>query len=502
MRIFAKKGQMTQSRVEKLCLRLKRSGMPIAVSVASIICLAIGAKNAYCVTGCADRGESKPVSIPVSYDNGVQEKKFYSQSYALVIGAVNYVYFDRLPAVSDEVNNVADALARQNFAVHMICDPAMSSSAGFSEVAKFLASHGDESSRVVIFFSGHGWVDESSSVKTGYFAGVDSPQDDVDLPGARSHGFSSRDVILAVQQSHAKHVLVVVDACHSSALFITVKGGGPRRFVINQAPSPEEYDNLSEATREFITVADDERAPSPSAFSAAFVLGIEGNADLDGDGLVRFSELTEYVKKMVENSSTLRTRPTSGLIPQKTGEIVDEGGGEIVFRYRPEDKAKSYDRMRGVGKTYLVQAESTAAPSTPTNWPDPKYYVAYYTKSIDHGRVISAMETASIPLHMTAPVLPDNTVSNGIACTDSTPLDALKTTAHALIDGGVPIYVVSRATKRIEKRRFQIQVLHYQRAISSHYKPLTAEEINELRSCPGTVGFFNSGGGAKDHGGD
>ena len=158
--------------------------------------------------------------------------------------------------------------------------------------------------------------------------------------------------------------------------------------------------------------------------------------------------LAQFAGVPVWNGLTDQWHPTQMLADMLTirdhAHYVLQASG--WYYYRPEDKAKSYDRMRGVGKTYLVQAESTAAPSTPTNWPDPKYYVAYYTKSIDHGRVISAMETASIPLHMTAPVLPDNTVSNGIACTDSTPLDALKTTAHALIDGGVPIYVVSRAT--------------------------------------------------------
>jgi hypothetical protein len=160
-----------------------------------------------------------------------------------------------------------------------------------------------------------------------------------------------------------------VDACHSSALFVTVKGDEPARFVLNQPPSPEEFDNFSDPARQFLTAADDEVAPSPSAFSAAFVLGIEGGADLDGDGVVRFSELTDYVKKMVLNAGSLRTRPTSGLIPQKPGEIADSGNGEMVFRYLPADKSMSYDRMVGVGKTYLLQANALPAEPTAVKWP-------------------------------------------------------------------------------------------------------------------------------------
>jgi uncharacterized caspase-like protein len=253
--------------------------------------LTITTLPAFCADGCQDRGVSKPVSVPVTYDTGLQEKPLYAGSYALVIGAVNYRYLDRLPAVSGEIENVANALARQNFAVHMLCDPAMSGPVGFKEVTAFLAEHAGDQNRIVIFFSGHGWVDKTPSVPAGYFAAVDSPKSSDDLAGARADGFSSQDILHAVQQSKAKHLLVVVDACHSSALFVTVKGDEPARFVLNQPPSPEEFDNFSDPARQFLTAADDEVAPSPSAFSAAFVLGIEGGADLDGDGLVRFSEL-------------------------------------------------------------------------------------------------------------------------------------------------------------------------------------------------------------------
>jgi hypothetical protein len=126
--------------------------------------------------------------------------------------------------------------------------------------------------------------------------------------------------------------------------------------------------------------------------------------------------------------------------------------------------------------------------------------VAYFLKRADKGRVSSALASASIPTHETAPVLADNTPSNGIACTSSTPIAAVKATAKALIEGGVPVYVVSSATKRLETRQLQIQVLHYRRALINRYAPLTGSEIDKLETCPTALGFFNAGNGAYDHG--
>jgi hypothetical protein len=172
----------------------------------------------------------------------------------------------------------------------------------------------------------------------------------------------------------------------------------------------------------------------------------------------------------------------------------------MVFRYLPADKVMSYDRMVGVGKTYLLQASALPSEPTAVKWPYRGYYVAYYVKSVDEGHVASALEAASIPIHQTAPVLPDLTLSNGIACTASTPIGAVKAVADALIDGGIPIYVVNRATKRVETRRLQIQVLHYARAVAGRYRPLSHDDIDKLQSCPSTLGFFNARDGAKDHG--
>ena len=128
----------------------------------------------------------------------------------------------------------------------------------------------------------------------------------------------------------AKHVFFVMDACYSG-LALTRGGGG--------AASGDRRQYLMEITRrsarEVLTAGggDEQVADNGpgghSIFTWTLLQGLEGKADLDGDGAITATELAAYVGPSV--SSLSRQTPAFG-------HLAGSEGGEFVFELKPEDE--------------------------------------------------------------------------------------------------------------------------------------------------------------------
>src|SRR5262249_52874322 len=122
-------------------------------------------------------------------------------------------------------------------------------------------------------------------------------------------------------------VLFVTDACYSGVAL--TRGGGQ--------PGGQNY--LEEVTRrtvrQMLTAggADEEGADNgpngPSIFTWALTQGLDGRADLNGDGFITGSELATYVAPTV--SSLSKQTPAFG-------NLVGSEGGDFVFELKHDDE--------------------------------------------------------------------------------------------------------------------------------------------------------------------
>ena len=430
---------------------------------------------------CADAGVSQPLSIPVKNIVASSERQIYSGSYALVVGASNYKSpWPRLDAVLDETSAVTKSLVAHGFKVFRLCDPTAKGDRGLGEIQKFLKRFGGAENRVLIFLSGHGWVDQSQ--KQGYFAAVDSPMPPPSIL-AETKGLSSTQVTNLIKGFQGRHLMVVVDACFSAHLFTR------KSPVQAGAISVVDFEEISRITREFLTAGSEgQETPSPSIFTAAFVLGISGYADLNGDGIVRAAELAVWIRDKVANSTGKNTTPRAGTIPV-TPEDFGENAGDMVFRYDRTQMPAVFKALLGpgpgaIGGTgYIIGLNDSVTPKS-TGLPRKEYTVTYFEKDGDHGAVIEALNKARIPSLIRGTILPNSGATNGIACHPEASGDVVRATARALIESGVKLRIIDRAKKLLSERRYVIQILRFERVNSPLYRDLTLADVDEIKGCP------------------
>ncbi|MBN9527820.1 MAG: caspase family protein [Alphaproteobacteria bacterium] len=428
---------------------------------------------------CGEIGESKPLTIPVKYENSTSDEILYTGSYALILSASNYASpWSVLEEVATEADDIANVLVSQGFRVHVFCDPTASGKGSLAEVQNFVTRYGVGKNRILIVMSGHGWVYQPT--RSGYFAAIDSPGEG---DKARAWGLSSDAIIQTVKDSKALHTLVIVDACYSAAIF-TQKS----TTEIKGASSLVDFEDLKRPTRQFITAGrENERTPSPSIFSPAFILGISGYADLNNDGVVRASELGIWLRDKVANNTDRQTSPLMGFIPsekdRRGNPVMVMDGGDFIFKYADRPQHEIFENIRSRGKIYLQNLNEPIEIVTNT-WPDKRYKVTYYEKQGDHGLVKEALESSKIPFLATASFLDTNRPTNGLACHPDAPPEVVKAAAKALIEGGVKLRIIDHATKNLQARRYDVQALHFAALATPAYRDLTIDDLDRFDRCP------------------
>jgi tetratricopeptide (TPR) repeat protein len=236
----------------------------------------------------------KPVAIP--------------RSYAVIVGISNY---QKLPANlqlqfserdAQSIYTILISPEGGNFKaenVHMLTGANATLAGLRREIDGWLPTVAKDDDRVLIYFAGHGFVDQGK----GYLAPYD-----VDLKNLTATAYPMDELGSVIgSKIRAKSKILLTDSCHSGAI------------------SPEDTQNLNRTLGDLnkslfsLTASRDrERSfESPElegghgVFTYYVVKGLEGAADDNHDGIVSADELAEYVHTNVREATSGQQNPTS-----------------------------------------------------------------------------------------------------------------------------------------------------------------------------------------------
>jgi len=261
-----------------------------------------------------------PAQAVLRLDTGEGVVDLYGKSYALVIGASEYKYWPKLPGVKRDVALVKVALEKHGFAVTTVMDPTRGD---YDQAMRnFISKYGqDQSNRLLFYYAGHGHtIKGAQGPEMGYMIPVDAPLPGKDRGKLRAAAISMLEVEIYAKQIDAKHALFVFDSCFSGSI-----------FGLTRAIPAAISDKTTKPVRQFITAgAADQEVPDDSVFRRQFVAGLAGEADLNHDGYVTGSELSQYLEYTVINYTRGAQTPQYGKIRDP---FLDKG--DFVF-FLPE----------------------------------------------------------------------------------------------------------------------------------------------------------------------
>jgi hypothetical protein len=156
---------------------------------------------------------------------------------------------------------------------------------------------------VVIYFAGHGAPDPTRPDNL-YLLPHDS-----DLDALAATGFPMWDVKTALRrQISAERVIVIADACHSAGALEGLASQNPIAGGFSQLFTPSRRLTMTAAnTNEFSL--EDARWGGHGVFTHFLLEGLEGAGDIDGNGIITFSEVFDYVQRNVREATENRQNP-------------------------------------------------------------------------------------------------------------------------------------------------------------------------------------------------
>lgn len=252
-------------------------------------------------------------------DDAGREVPLYKESHALLIGVSEYDNgWDDLSGVKEDIPAVKRALERHSFEVDIEENPTGQQLE--AAIKKFIRKYGEEpDNRLLIYFAGHGHtLTTSRGVKLGYLVPRDAPSPSTDIGKFKEVAVSMNAIEDYALQIESKHALFVFDSCFAGTIFDITRASHPP-VILNMVGQP---------VREFITAGGaDEVVPNRSVFREQFVEGLEGAADLDGDGYITGSELGMFLKAKVSNYTKGAQTPQWGTLRNSK---LDKG--DFVFQ--------------------------------------------------------------------------------------------------------------------------------------------------------------------------
>ena len=277
------------------------------------------------------------------------KRSFYRESWAVIIGINDYQHWPKLRYAVNDATGMEEVLTTKFGFKKENIRKLLNADATRQRIMQVL---GDEltdgnkvqrEDRVFFFFAGHG---ATRTFEDGRQIGFIVPVD-ADQSNYVSTAISMAQIREASDLIPAKHVYFVMDSCYSGLALS--RGAGA--FAKDRSYLEEV---TRRTAREILTaggadqqVADD--GPNGhSVFTWALLQGLEGPADLDGNGVITASELGAYVSPIV--SQFARQTPA-------VGNLVGSEGGEFVFELQPEALTARSPQLDSQGMQLNAQLE-------------------------------------------------------------------------------------------------------------------------------------------------
>lgn len=272
----------------------------------------------------------------------------YRESWAAIIGIDDYVNWQKLQYATHDANAVKDLLVQKySFKpdhIFTLLDREATRQNILSLLGDKLADSNtvQHEDRVFVFFAGHGATRKlASGRELGYIIPADA-----DLTNYEGSAISMTNFQDISEGIPAKHVFFVMDSCYS--------GLG----ITRGANSPASQNYLNEISRrvarEMFTAggADQQVADNGpnghSVFTWTLLQGLEGRADLNGDGVITATELAAYVAPAV--SALSHQTPAFGNLPGTEG-------GDFIFDLKHETEFLNEDSAQLGDDAIKVNAE-------------------------------------------------------------------------------------------------------------------------------------------------
>jgi peptidoglycan/xylan/chitin deacetylase (PgdA/CDA1 family)/uncharacterized caspase-like protein len=305
-----------------------------------------------------DNGKFVKSGVPVSVERSekppvvVSQAKhaLYRESWAVIIGVNDYQNWPKLRYAVNDANGIEDALVTR-FAFKR--DHIRKLLNGDATRQRIMEVLGDEftdgnrvqrEDRIFFFFAGHG---ATRTMQDGRQVGFIIPVD-ADRANYYSTAISMTALREACDLIPAKHMYFVMDSCYSGLALSRGAGGMSRDRSYLEEVTRRIARQILTAGGADQQVADD--GPNGhSVFTWALLQGLEGKADLDGNGVITASELGAYVSPIV--SSFSKQTPVAA-------NLVGSEGGEFIFELQPEPLTSMSQQLDNRGLKLNEQLES------------------------------------------------------------------------------------------------------------------------------------------------
>jgi len=397
----------------------------------------------------------------------------YKYSRALLIGQSKFgPGWNELTQVPADLRRIKDTLNSQGFDEVVIVEN-IDGRDIYPRIQEFVAKDTGSATRTIIYVTGHGWTDPYGVT---YLVGSDAT-----LPGPNTPPQYARMLPVTVLRdlhitSRALHTLLVLDSCYSGAVLQTKSAASPTRLAVEQLKKPV-FQILASGQK-------DQRVSGDGIFADLFISGLNGAAAQDrARTFVTFRQLANWLFFEVPKRSN--QVPVYSDYPTPDGDMVfltKTNFDEVVGASSKGKTITASSQMEATQQARISESGTFRALF-------PKTRIYYYRKTSDDLRVVSSMNKLGVDYVARPPELPDSLVTNGLGCGPTTPANAIKTLARALINDGVPIARIA-PYKNAEAKGGRIEVLSTANSVDpvtgafkQNLKPLSELEISSIDGC-------------------
>jgi hypothetical protein len=283
----------------------------------------------------------QPPTTASSPAPGEPKHNFYRDSWAVIIGINDYEHWPKLRYAVNDANGIEEVLTSKFGFKKENIRKLLNGDATRQRIMQVLGDELTDSNkvqredRVFFFFAGHGTTRTfEDGRQVGFIVPVDADQNNY-----VSTAISMAQIREASDLIPAKHVYFVMDSCYSGLALS--RGSGA------YSKDRSYLDEITRRTaRQILTaggadqqVADD--GPNGhSVFTWAVLQGLQGEADLDGNGVITASELGAYVSPIVAKFAN-QTPAVGNLVGSEGGEFVFELQPELLTKHSTQEDAKA-----------------------------------------------------------------------------------------------------------------------------------------------------------------